>query len=176
MDVGTARNETDVIKHGSNDNDSFRSIDGQPKHRREGLGAMAAELVNLHACSLKMEQVRWDYLEIGAKVSQGGSTVEHVGQEVFVQGNTYGIDPDSNVHGDPGICKDVYQRNTESRNNSSCFGYRSTAYWKDSGSVSIYTTRTLVAGGGRHTNWTPGQSTPFVSRWMERTQFTHLAL
>ncbi len=55
----------------------------------------AAELLELHACSLELE-AQGDKLDVGVCSSNG--LVEHVGQGVFIEHNTVGVDVESRKH------------------------------------------------------------------------------
>ena len=87
--------------------ETFSSEDGVKDNtkvgwdRAEEYDSFASELIDLHACSLQMEQaysVEGAELPVGKKISRNKRTVTHLGQGVFVQDNTIGIDPDSQRH------------------------------------------------------------------------------
>lgn len=63
--------------------------------RDEHMDLYAAELLELHAGSLELE-VQGDELQVGARSANG--LVQHIGQGVFVEHNTMGIDTDSDYN------------------------------------------------------------------------------
>ena len=77
------------------------AIDDDITWRRDvGMNALASEMIDLHLCSLSIEARydTWTSIPIGHEKSHKGRTVTHLGQGVFVQENTIGIDPDSRNH------------------------------------------------------------------------------
>ena len=69
--------------------------------RAKELDKVAAELINLHRCSITMHKISESRpstdLRISLHMTCNGSSVTHMGEGVFIQQNQYGIDPDSDI-------------------------------------------------------------------------------
>ena len=100
MDVDTETSNVELVQQpalsleGKALTQMIRESDTIDWVRVDRFDAMAAELIDLHTCSLSLEGNLLTLSE-GGTAKLNGRKVKHVGQGVCVQNNTIGIDRDS---------------------------------------------------------------------------------